>query len=183
MRYVNYDGSVLQEENLSIGLVPSAYSGPIPERPDDYQYKNYEFIGWDKEIKEITGATTYTAQFSGTPQTEEPKSLLELLPSFNNWMQIKKTTYDGNIFLIASKKDEQAFAETDKFSVYIAIYDNEDVLECVSKADFVNSVNNTLSATFTIQSSDNYKIFIWTDKQEPVVEAITANTMGNNKLF
>ncbi|MGN0150509.1 MAG: rhamnogalacturonan lyase [Clostridia bacterium] len=177
VKYVNYDGSVLQEENLSIGLI-SEYRGEPPKKPDDYKYKDYKFIGWDKEVKEITGATTYTAQFVGMPQThdEEAKTSFELLPKFNSWMHIERIAYDGNIVLIASKKDERPFANTDNFSVYIVQYGNDDTLETISKVDFTDNGDNTLSAVFRTQSSNNCKIFLWTDKQEPVIDVITDDT-------
>jgi rhamnogalacturonan endolyase len=176
VRYVNYDGSVLQEENLSIGLI-SEYRGETPEKPNDYKYKDYKFIGWDKEIKEITGETTYTAQFIGTPQIhdEELKKSLELLPKFDSWMNIEEIEYDGSIVLIASKKDKSAFADTDKFSVYIALYGDENILKNISKVDFTDIGDNTLSAVFKTQSGNKYKIFLWTDKQEPVVDVITGD--------
>lgn len=175
--YVNYDGSVLQEEKLSIGLI-SEYRGEIPKKPDDYKYKDYKFIGWDKEIKEITGETTYTAQFIGTPQiNEETKNHLELLNEFDRWMYIEKKEYDETTIFRASKKDKSEFSSTDKFSIYLALYDKDNLLKSIDKIDFVDSGDNTLSAEVK-NTSDNYKIFLWTAKNEPVIDVITRDITG-----
>lgn len=175
VRYLNYDGSVLQEENLSIGLI-SEYRGELPDRPDDYKYKDYKFIGWDKEVKEITGATTYTAQFIGTPQIHD-ETFLKLLPKFDSWMNIERVENDENIVLIASKKDESAFTDMDKFSAYIVLYDDRNILTNINKIEFSESGNNTLSAEYNTKSSNNYKFFIWTDKQEPVIDVVMGNAI------
>ncbi len=61
----NFDGTVLETDaNLSLGDVVS-YDGQTPERPADYEY-TYEFIGWDKEISEVTGDAEYTAWYGIT---------------------------------------------------------------------------------------------------------------------
>ena len=63
--WVNYDGSVLYETGVLEGE-DAVYRGVTPERPDDAQYENYKFIGWDKETTNITAPITVTAQFTGT---------------------------------------------------------------------------------------------------------------------
>lgn len=179
--FVNYDGTVLQTQNVSVNAMPE-YNGDTPTRCDDAFYTDYVFEGWDKEIAEVTGEALYMARFVGRKQNGSEVTFLELLPNFDGWMQVEKNSNEDNIILIASKKDLSAFSDTDRFSVYIAYYDKS-ILKSVSKVDFVNNGNNTLSSMFKIPDSNNYKIFLWTDNQEPVIEPITIDTTGNNKLY
>ena len=72
-----------------------------------------------------------------------------------------------------SKKDNGAFTETDKFSVYIAVYD-EGILKSVRKIDFEESESNILKASISEPDNENYKVFIWTSKYEPVTGVITS---------
>ncbi len=59
--FVNYDGTLLQEEELEYGATP-AYKGETPVKEEDVQYI-YTFDKWDKAISEVTGETTYTATY------------------------------------------------------------------------------------------------------------------------
>lgn len=59
------DGEILQEETLDRGVVP-VYNGETPYKEDDLNYR-YEFIGWDKTIKEVSEDVVYTALFSQIP--------------------------------------------------------------------------------------------------------------------
>lgn len=61
IKYVNYDGTVLQEETLKYGDTPS-YKGETPVKAGDVQY-SYSFTGWDASEINVTGDKTYTAQF------------------------------------------------------------------------------------------------------------------------
>jgi len=63
VKFVNYDGSELQSTVLSYGTLPTAPADPT--RPADAQY-TYTFKGWDKNISPVTGAVTYTAQYTAT---------------------------------------------------------------------------------------------------------------------
>ena len=67
VRFLNYDGSELQSEELEYGTTPE-YAGPVPEKPADAQY-TYSFIGWSPEISSVTGAVDYTAVFNETVNT------------------------------------------------------------------------------------------------------------------
>ena len=67
VEFVNYDGSVLQSDEVSVGVVP-AYVGATPKKPGDAIFSSYTFKGWDKEISAVTEETektTYTAVFIG----------------------------------------------------------------------------------------------------------------------
>lgn len=62
--FVNYDNEVLYEVSVPYGDVP-VYAGSTPIKPNTAQY-GYEFSKWDKELVAVTGATTYTAEYSET---------------------------------------------------------------------------------------------------------------------
>ena len=67
IRFLNYDGSVLQSSEWEYGTTP-VYSGSTPLRAEDETY-TYEFKGWDKEIVAVSEATDYTAQFNAVAKT------------------------------------------------------------------------------------------------------------------
>lgn len=64
IKFVNYDGTVLQSSNVEYGQTPS-YSGPTPTRKSTAEY-SYAFSCWDKTITAVTGTTTYTARYTAT---------------------------------------------------------------------------------------------------------------------
>lgn len=63
VKWVNLDGTVLDvqyiEQNSS-----ATYSGTTPTMQDNVQYKNYEFIGWDKSTTLITQNIVVTARYT-----------------------------------------------------------------------------------------------------------------------
>ena len=67
VKFVNYDGAVLQETVYTYGDTP-AYSGTDPIKPAS-DTATYSFSGWDKPIASVTGDTTYTAVFSENLKT------------------------------------------------------------------------------------------------------------------
>lgn len=69
VQFVNDDGTVLQEEVLDYGAVPS-YKGEVPVKDEDAQYI-YTFDKWDKAITEVTGETVYTATYKTQTKSYE----------------------------------------------------------------------------------------------------------------
>ena len=63
IKFVNEDGTVLQEVELEEGEMPE-YTGATPTKAGDAQY-SYEFAGWG-EIVAVTGEATYTATYTQT---------------------------------------------------------------------------------------------------------------------
>lgn len=57
----NYDGTILKEDSLSYGSLPS-YDGITPIKEDDDEY-SYVFKGWSPNIEIVSKDTTYTATF------------------------------------------------------------------------------------------------------------------------
>ena len=66
VKFVNYDGTILDEQLLDYGSVPH-YEGVDPERPETF-WNVYTFEGWDKLIEVVTEDTTYTAMYEATPK-------------------------------------------------------------------------------------------------------------------
>ena len=60
--FLNYDGEVLETQNLEYGSTP-IYGGVTPTKPSDSQY-SYSFSGWYPEISIVNGNATYQAQYS-----------------------------------------------------------------------------------------------------------------------
>ncbi len=65
IRFLNYDGTVLQNSDVAYGETPS-YSGTPTKTATGY---TYTFTGWDPTIGPVTGVQDYTATFSETPNT------------------------------------------------------------------------------------------------------------------
>ncbi|MBQ9814660.1 MAG: InlB B-repeat-containing protein, partial [Lachnospiraceae bacterium] len=61
IKFVNYDGEVLQTSTVEYGQMP-AYTGATPTRPADAE-SSYEFKGWNPAIAEVTGDATYVATY------------------------------------------------------------------------------------------------------------------------
>ena len=61
IKFVNYDGTVLQEGTVAYGETP-AYNGETPTK-DPTNTTTYTFKGWDPEIVPVNGDATYTAQY------------------------------------------------------------------------------------------------------------------------
>ena len=66
VKFVNYDGTVLQSGKVAKGQVPK-YEGATPTRPET-AVCTYEFAGWEPAIAEVTGDATYTAKYTETPK-------------------------------------------------------------------------------------------------------------------
>ena len=59
VRFLNYDGTVLQTETLDYGTTPS-YKGETPTYADESK----EFIGWDDVMRSVNCNKDYTAQYT-----------------------------------------------------------------------------------------------------------------------
>lgn len=64
IRFLNYDGDVLQSNLVSTGEVP-VYNGENPSRPSTPEF-DYQFTGWNKKIEPASGDTDYTATYIET---------------------------------------------------------------------------------------------------------------------
>ena len=62
VEFLNYDGTILQTKNDYHWDDPVT-SPSIPSKTEDDTF-TYEFAGWDKEVTNVAGNTTYTAQYT-----------------------------------------------------------------------------------------------------------------------
>ena len=59
IRFLNYNGDVLQTETLNYGVTPE-YTGETPANADE----SLEFVGWDDVMRTVSGNKDYTAQYT-----------------------------------------------------------------------------------------------------------------------
>ena len=74
VKFVNYDGTILQSRIYDLGQVPE-YSGATPIKPATTEY-TYAFKAWDPPLAKVTGSATYKATFSEMSVPPKPKGVL-----------------------------------------------------------------------------------------------------------
>lgn len=100
VRFLNWDGTVLQESEIREGFTP-AYAGETPVRPMDTEYI-YTFTGWDPALVAATADADYTAQYS----TEErfPGGGTSLEDVQGDKVQSTKILIDGVLYILRDGK-------------------------------------------------------------------------------
>jgi len=68
IRFLNYNGAVLQNSQVLEGDMPS-YTGATPIKPADSEY-TYSFNGWSPTIVAATANADYTAQYTATAKPQ-----------------------------------------------------------------------------------------------------------------
>jgi len=63
IRFVNYDGTLLEKQTVYNGQTP-VYSGATPTKTDETS--TYVFLGWSPAVVPVNGDATYTATFSAS---------------------------------------------------------------------------------------------------------------------
>ena len=102
----NYDGTVLEiDEKVKKGTLPK-YSGETPSKNGNEQHF-YEFIGWDKDIEEVTCDVTYVATFK----------------ECNYFNTVKYLNYDGTVLKTI---DNVAYNEFGLYSGDIPVKESKD---------------------------------------------------------
>ena len=115
VRFLNWDGSVLQSTQVEEGQMPQ-YTGATPTKPSDSQY-SYTFSGWTPQIVAATADATYTATFKSIG---DHNITVRLDPSScSSWTTVRlwAWTDEGNIFdswpgQIVSKDSEGWYSYT-----------------------------------------------------------------------
>ena len=69
VRFLNWDGSVLQSTQVEEGKIPQ-YTGATPTKPSDEEF-SYIFSGWTPQIVAATEDATYTATFTATEKNDD----------------------------------------------------------------------------------------------------------------
>lgn len=191
VRTVNEDGSYSWQIEVLLDEIPDDAIFPIEVKAVASNLGKWEttYGATDEKIFYITNSgspesteepmSTPTAEPTAEPTatpTAEPKEYLDLLSGYSSWLKIEKQSFDDSVILTVSK-DEQSENEIPALAAYVAVYDDSGMLQSAKKYDF--SAN-----TVTLPRPDeNYKIFIWTGNLQPVVDGITKDTTGANKLF
>lgn len=99
----NYNGNVLKQEMVTTGTIP-VYEGDTPTKV--ISNHTFTWTGWDKEIVEVVGNTTYTATFDnditfdfiGTNCVINEKSEFTDVYTFDNQDQIQYTIVPVNTY-------------------------------------------------------------------------------------
>ena len=96
VRFLNWDGSVLQSKQVEEGQIPQ-YTGATPTKPDDAQY-TYTFSGWTPQIVAATADATYTATFTATPKGQGIDDVQ------SDPTQCTKVIRNGQVFVLRGDK-------------------------------------------------------------------------------
>ena len=98
IKFVNWDGSLLQKlTDVEEGTTP-AYTGETPTRPADKDY-TYSFSGWTPEIVEAKEDATYTATYESKPITEALDDVMD-----NEKTIPHKVIMNNQIFILRGEK-------------------------------------------------------------------------------
>ncbi len=146
---MNYDNTELWSGDVEVGVIPQ-YNGSEPKRESDDKY-SYRFIGWDKELSEVTEITTYVAQFERTP--------IDYFVEYTN---------NGNALVGAPEEGE--------YDVIFAAYDLYNGLVGVKKVHtvFDDTGEKTVeSENFSIDGAVKVKVMLWDslDSMIPICKA------------
>lgn len=124
----------------------------------DFTYTFSDFKFTDRQIKKYPIA--------------DDRTLLSLLDKYSNILEVEiRQNTDGTVSLIPTPKGANTLPT---LKLYLASYNGNGVLTNVDLYDF-----NEGTITFKEPDSEDYGIFLWTDKQEPIIDVITKTTLEN----
>ena len=83
IRFLNYDGTELQNSQVKEGEMP-VYTGATPTKPEDDNY-TYTFSGWDPAVVAAAADADYTAQFTAMEKTVTPPQPVYYTVTFMDW--------------------------------------------------------------------------------------------------
>lgn len=161
VRFVNYDGVVLQSKDVEYGVVP-VYTGETPTKAADDQY-SYTFKEWIPEISEVLGTVTYVASYTPVlnSYTVTTKAEKEGVTSGDGIYE-----YGSKVVLTATPNERYEFVRwsNDETTEEITITVKEDVTltayfqfkHCVIEKDIVMSVAE--DAEITLKSGAVIKV-------------------------
>ncbi len=188
IRFLNYDGTVLQSSQVEYGSVPE-YTGETPTRPSTAQY-NYVFDGWNPEIVSVTKDANYTAtyvsflrQYTVTFMDWDGTILSEQVVDFGAPVTTPvNPTREGYTFTGWDKdfsnvqSDLTVTAQYEKIIIYYNIrFVDEDgtVLQTGQVAEGETPVYKGSTPTKANTAEYTYTFIGWTPEVVPVVEETT----------
>ena len=127
VRFINEDGSVLQEETLDYGSTPT-YKKETPTKKRTEEY-TYEFDKWSPEITKVTGNQEYKATYKATKNkytvtyiNEETEYHKETALYGNTIKNVENPTKEGYTFIgwydINDKKVNHPITVTKNMTLY-----------------------------------------------------------------
>ena len=105
VRFVNYDGTVLETQTVAQGVMP-VYTGTTPTREGSADY-TYTFAGWEPEIVPVSAHVTYTATYTATKNSFTITWLNE------NGEEIDQTTVNYGVMPTHANPAKESSAEYD----------------------------------------------------------------------
>ena len=105
--FVNWDGTVLEQQLLEYGTTP-VYGGSVPTKAATAQY-TYSFSGWEPTLALVTGPASYMATYS-SDVNEYTNSITGAVSSFNPRLgaRIELQTLDGVVISYATTETSEA---------------------------------------------------------------------------
>ncbi len=91
--FVNYDGSILQQDTLRKGEMPY-YTGVTPQKPANSEY-THSFIGWMPEVTYVLTDAEYVAQYDSTKINDSA-----FTTTYSDDLIPQKIIKDGRIYVI-----------------------------------------------------------------------------------
>ena len=146
-KFVDYDGTVLQEELIEYGKLPVAPENPTRDNNGEFEYI---FKGWDKRITDVTGDVIYIAEY------EEVKSV-----KFESLDNKVISILGDSISTFYSPESEVNSYYTEKDTYYYPTYSStiKNVektwwYQLYNKTNMKLGINNSWSGTCAEESGD-----------------------------
>ena len=95
----NWDGTVLETDNVNQGDTPQYY-GDTPTRPED-DSNTYAFAGWDQEIVPAADNAVYTAVYNATPKPTQAQTDTIIWQNWDGSQLEADTVTEGEVPLYA----------------------------------------------------------------------------------
>ncbi len=174
----NWDGTVLDTQQVGVEEVPS-YSGATPTRPDD-DYYSYTFKGWDKEVTAIAEnkPVEFTAVYNRQPHYQIPFTVCdgtdinEFAPYYGFYNEtagnITQSVYPSS--MLANMKGKDIYSLTYYMSaaggkdivvkgmkVYLLEVDNDAMTGITNVAENANAVK-VFEGDYTLSTSGTMRI-------------------------
>lgn len=180
IKFVNYDGTVLQTDELEYGATP-AYNGSTPTKVNTSNY-SYTFTGWTPSIAKVTDDATYTATFSSV--ANKYTATLNYYPNggyfTDSGSKISDSVVKASITLTGTTSTTITQSELDKY------YEDAIGQGGIERSGYTflgwdtSSSATSISSTITLQDDQVMLYAIWKEN-ETVVTTTYPNSITANK--